>query len=166
MKNPIVTLGRAISERRSRSTVSTGFTSLSKVRKAVVMMDACEQSAPKCLEIVKEFFAQRGIECEVLALNLGENCFLKPEDGATLVRKRRIRWYGKVRLYQGGEQMFIDLTNGSFYPTLNTAVRSQALFKIARCQYKGIIDLEICASEGHSQAEVFETVANIITKVQ
>ncbi len=166
MKNPIVTLGRAISERRSRSTVPTGFTALSKISKAVVFIDACEKSAPECLAAIKSFFEARKMDFEVLAFNLGDNCCLNAEDGATLVLRRKIRWFGKVRLYHNDEQLFIDLTDGSLYPSRNSAVRSKALFKVARWQYKGIIDLEICGSEGHSQAEVFNTVANIIIKVQ
>ncbi len=69
MKNPLVLLGRALSLHRHRSHIPTGFTPLSKVKRVMVVMDADEPSAGECVKEVGEFFARKGISCDIYAFS-------------------------------------------------------------------------------------------------
>lgn len=167
MKNPIVLLGRSISELRTKSSAEQGFTPLSKVKGAVVMLSCSDKEFAGAVSQINSFFSAKGIKVNIYAFSSDKTVSTRPLPNVTYVTPNAVKWYGKVKEYKNSENLFIDLTLGEFYAVRNSAIRSNASFKIGRKQLvKDLYAVEITASENYSAKEVFNTIAGILSSVR
>ena len=128
------------------SRVKTGFTPLSKVKKAAVLLCADDPDFEAAAIDVVKFFDSYGIAVEIVPVRKGR----------LIVVRRKV-------------ELFISLIPENGFKAEYVARRSKALFKIGRYQMrKETFDLVVSDPEGkrYPQREVFKTIANIISHTQ
>ncbi|MBO4427843.1 MAG: hypothetical protein J5771_05125 [Bacteroidales bacterium] len=128
------------------SRVKTGFTPLSKVKKAAVLLCGDDPDYQQTADDVQKFFDAYGIAVQIVAVRRGH-----------LIKVRR-----KVDL-------FISLLPVNGFKAEYVARRSKALFKVGRYQMrKETFDLVVSDPEGrrYPQREVFSTISKIISQTK
>lgn len=168
--NPLVSIARFLALGIHKSKVPTGFTPLSKVRVATVMLDAEGKDAQSLVDSVNKYFSGKGIRAEIFALSREK----KPAalKGAYMLGRRNVNWFGKPRKNKRtprvdlGEQLFINLLPSDNFTSQFCAAASQAVFKIGcASSSKGIYDIFV-DSEGHAPSDIFAQMAGLLDTVK
>lgn len=169
--NPLVLLARALSLHKHRSKTPTGFTPLSKLKKAVLLLDADDPSAGECVQTAQKFFSAHQVE--LLSYAISQEKTHAPIVGATLLLKRDINWFGRPRKrskrhpgFDYAQDLFINLCSEPLYTAEHCARCCGAHFKISRIQTKdSLYDLQI-ESEGYTAVEVLRQILHILDGVR
>lgn len=128
------------------SRVKTGFTPLSKVKKAAVLLCADDPDFEATAIDVVKFFDRYGIAVEIVPVRKGR----------LIVVSRKV-------------ELFISLLPENGFRAEYVARRSRALFKIGRYQMRReTFDLVVSDPEGKRfpQREVFSTISKIISQTK
>ena len=128
------------------SRVKTGFTPLSKVKKAAVLLCADDPDFEATAIDVVKFFDAHGIAVEIVPVRKGR----------LIVVSRKV-------------ELFISLLPENGFKAEYVARRSRALFKIGRYQMRReTFDLVVSDPEGKRfpQREVFSTISKIISQTK
>lgn len=168
--NPIVSFARFLALGLHKSKVPTSFTSLSKVRAAVVVIDGDEKGVQALADSVNKYFASKNIRVAVFVVSGDKK---HPEiKGATLLAGRAVNWFGKPRKGRRrppiavGENLFVNLVGRECFTAEYCAVASEAVFKVGRIsKRKGLYNLYV-SSEGHDSGEVFTQIAGMLDTVK
>lgn len=170
MRNPIISLGRAISLHKHRSQRETGLTPLSKLHSVMLLLDADDSSAGKCATVAEKYFATKGMKCKAYAFS--EEKEHGAVDGATLIVKRNFNWFGRPKRSRRSPvvdfeaDLFIDLTASGIYAAEYCARCCKAAFKVSRRQTKDSIFNLVMDSDGYGAAEVFDNLTPLLDSVK
>lgn len=170
MRNPIISLGRAISLRKHRSQRESRLTPLPKIHSVMLLLDANDSSAGKCALAAKKYFTATGLECKVYAFS-GEKEHVSVE-GAILLAKRNFNWFGRPKRSRRSPavdfeaDLFIDLTASGIYAAEYCARCCKAAFKVSRKQTNDSIFNLVMESDGYSAAEVLENLIPLLESVK
>lgn len=168
--NPLVSIARFLALRIHRSKVPTGFTPLSKVRVATVLLDAEWKGAQSLVDSVAKYFSGKGIRAEIFALSPAK----KPValKGAYMLGRRNVNWFGRPRRNKKtprvdlGEQLFISLLPSDNFTAQFCASSSKALFKIGcASSSKGIYDIFV-DSDIHDPSAIFVQMTGLLDTVK
>ena len=171
MKNPLVSLVRALAVRRNSSKVKTAFVPLGKLHSASVIIDADQSDSQNCADFVTAFFSKCGISLSLYALSLAkEPVQIK---GATLLSSKDISVFGLPRKGRRHPQvkldtdLFINLTAGASFAADYSAICSSAKMKVGRRNPgRSVYDLLILNSENYTQSEVFKQMSSIMLRIK
>lgn len=171
MKNPFVEAARFVSVCRFKSKAQTGFISLQKVKRAVVLVEADAPDAQNCTDFVNAFFGKCNIKVDVFAFTVSK----VPADlkGAVVLGRKDLKWFGRPKIspkhpaVNVQEDLLVNLVGSGIWAADWTAIASGAKMKVGRIQpRKNLYDLQILNSEGFSQSEVFKQVGGILINVR
>lgn len=152
MTLPFTALVRAIAIRKHRSQVKTGLVSLSAVRKVMILLDPQAQDAETARKEAVAFFSGKGIKVD-----------------AIIASSKDLNWYGRLKIKERDEDIFISLYAGNKFEARYEAVCSKAKMKIGRLPLKNDVFDIIVTDTGKSaagQLEVFETIKKILTHIE
>lgn len=161
--------------RSARSKTPTGILPLSRIRSAVIFVDAQEADCDKCKDSILEFFRNNGIAGDIFYLDMRDidkDERLLTAAGSTLL-KRDLNWYGKpsqasISMMQARQpDLMVSLVpDGSF--AIDYLCRScEAKFKIGRSQDAySTFDIVLDGASGCTQTETFARIRAILAKIR
>lgn len=171
MKNPVVSVVRAIAVRRNSSKVKTAFVPLGKLHSVCAIVDADQPDSQNCADFVAAFFSKCGISLSLYAISLAKEPV--SINGATMITSRDISVFGLPRKGRRHPQvnpatdLFINLTAGTVFAADYCAICSSAKMKVGRLNpRKGVYDLLILNSESFTQSEVFKQMSSIMLRIK
>lgn len=151
----------------------TGLTPLSRVRSAVVLIDAEASDSDDCKGAVAAYFRKKNISVSFLFTD-----FRKVESSDKLITsvagtvlKKDLNWYErpsgeKISFINSiGADIFISLSGKNDFPSVFISNCIPAAFKVGRNDLP-VYDLVMEGCEEKSQREVFGLICNILEKIQ
>ena len=147
--------------------VKTAIAPLSKMKKAVVLLDSDDPQIEQTLKAIDKFFTPKGIEVKKYVF-----CFKEKKEltGCIPVYSYNRGIFGTIisrsKRVDRNVDMFISLLSPDIWLSRYEASCSKAEFKIGRAQIKkDIYDFVLTGSEGKSLNAVFLAIADILEKV-
>jgi len=163
--------------RRNASPVETGILPLSRIHRAVALIDVEDTSFDLCKNRLIAFFREHNIHGEIFFLDfrkLGEGERLITSINGTILRKD-LNWYGrpsdeKMRLLNEGDpELLISAVREKNFAYEFMVMASHAKFKIGRKQLPGnVFDVILSEKEDHilSEADAFAGMARLMEKMR
>lgn len=180
MANPVdTTIGiiQRRSIRRNASKVPTGILPLSKIRRAVALIDVEDTSFDHCKNLILSFFRSHNIHIEIFYLDfrrLGEGERLITSINGTILKKD-LNWFGrpseeKLRLLEMSEpDLLLSVIREKDFAYRYIVACSSACFKVGRKQLPGDL-FDIVLSEPDekilSEADAFTNMAKLLEKIR
>lgn len=164
--------------RRNASPVETGILPLSRIHRAVALIDVEDTSFDLCKNRLIAFFREHNIHGEIFFLDfrkLGEGERLITSINGTILRKD-LNWFGrpsdeKMRLLNEGEpDLLISTVREKNYAYEYLVKASHAKFKVGRMQIPGSKVFDVVLSEKEdrilSEADAFAGLARLMEKMR
>lgn len=173
MRNPFVTLARALSLARHRSKKAHGICPLSKCSKACVLIDGTDSASQACADAVNAFFGKRKLACQVFVINPSKEAPKEQVKGAQMILRKNIKWYGRAKRSKkypypdGTEDLLINLLPQDNFTAYYASVCSGAKFKVGiyQCGRKPLFDLLISNTDNFSQAQIFAQIEAVLNSI-
>lgn len=159
--------------RKFQSKVPTAIIPITDIRSATVLLDASDSSHEACAKAIQAYFKSKDVKVRIIYTYLEklEKTDTPPADRNATLLRRDLDWCGRPSLQKlsfitgSDSDLFISLEGENTYQAEFIAYWFPARFKIGRFPLP-VFDIVLDGREGKTQAEVFQSIEDLFTKIQ